>query len=125
MRRVAVAPRPEWQARLLGHGFDFHTLVTDDGRPDPYWIEDACYEFSTSQIEELEGGDDLLRRADGAFVGPCGPVDAIGKGLGSLEICNGDAEEAEWNGWWRSRPSIHVTVPTRFPRGLLTSATQL
>ncbi len=60
MRRVAVPPRHNWQARLLEHGFDFHTLTTDDGHPDPYWIEDACYEFSVGQIDELESATQEL-----------------------------------------------------------------
>jgi len=46
MQRVAVAPRAGWQALAEAYGFDFHTMYGL-----PYWVEDACYQFSLAEIE--------------------------------------------------------------------------
>jgi glutathionylspermidine synthase len=47
MRRVSVAPRPDWRASAQALGFRFHTI---DGAP--YWDESAYYAFSLRQIED-------------------------------------------------------------------------
>jgi glutathionylspermidine synthase len=47
MRRVSVAPRPDWRASAQTLGFRFHTI---DGAP--YWDESAYYAFSLRQIED-------------------------------------------------------------------------
>ena len=49
MHRQQLTPRPDWQKRVEGYGFHFHTL---DG--EPYWDESACYVFSKFQIDTLE-----------------------------------------------------------------------
>ena len=49
MHRQPLTPRPDWQKRVEGYGFHFHTL--DD---EPYWDESACYVFSKFQIYTLE-----------------------------------------------------------------------
>ncbi len=49
MHRQTLTPRPDWQKRVEGYGFHFHTL--DD---EPYWDESACYVFSKFQIDTLE-----------------------------------------------------------------------
>ena len=41
MHRQPLTPRPDWQKRVEGYGFHFHTL--DD---EPYWDESACYVVS-------------------------------------------------------------------------------
>ncbi|WP_266170919.1 glutathionylspermidine synthase family protein [Dyella subtropica] len=46
MRRLAIAPRPDWQATAERYGFRFHTI---DG--EKYWDESAYYAFSLEQIE--------------------------------------------------------------------------
>lgn len=46
MDRVAVTPRPDWQALAESLGFAFHTMYGE-----PYWNETACYVFSLDQIE--------------------------------------------------------------------------
>jgi len=56
MRRVAVNPRPGWQAKLEEIGFDFHTL---DGKL--YWTEQAAYVFDAAQIDELEAATQELQ----------------------------------------------------------------
>lgn len=46
MRRIAIAPRPNWQETAERYGFHFHTI---DGAS--YWDESAYYAFSLQQIE--------------------------------------------------------------------------
>lgn len=48
MKRISVAPRPNWQDEMQRIGFDYHSI---DGN---YWQEDACYVFSEAQIDEIE-----------------------------------------------------------------------
>jgi glutathionylspermidine synthase len=57
MRRIAVPPRPDWQARVEELGLTWHT--SDAG---PYWIEDACYVFDGAQVEEIVGATAELYR---------------------------------------------------------------
>ena len=49
MKRIAVAPRADWLERAAALGFNFHTI---DGQP--YWTENAAYEFSAEEIDTLE-----------------------------------------------------------------------
>ncbi|HYC34842.1 MAG TPA: glutathionylspermidine synthase family protein [Usitatibacter sp.] len=48
MQRQALAPRPDWPAKMDELGFHFHSI---DGT---YWDESACYRFSTSEVDTLE-----------------------------------------------------------------------
>jgi glutathionylspermidine synthase len=52
MRRVAVPPRPDWQAKL--EALDFHGWMRADGTA--YWVEDAAYELSEADVEQLYEG---------------------------------------------------------------------
>ncbi len=49
MQRVTIAERPDWRRKAEEYGFNFHTMYGE-----PYWSEEACYQFSLSQIEYLE-----------------------------------------------------------------------
>jgi glutathionylspermidine synthase len=49
MRRIHAEPRPQWRQDVEELGFTYHTI---DG--EPYWDEAGWYEFSMSEIEELE-----------------------------------------------------------------------
>jgi glutathionylspermidine synthase len=49
MDRIKLAPRADWRRRAEALGFDFHTI---DGAP--YWVEDAAYQFSSDEIDELD-----------------------------------------------------------------------
>ncbi len=49
MKRLAITERPDWREKANEFGFRFHTL-----HGEPYWCEDACYQFTLGQIEELE-----------------------------------------------------------------------
>ena len=55
MRRETITPRPGWQSKVEALGFDFYTL---DGKA--YWTEQACYAFTSDQIDELEAATEEL-----------------------------------------------------------------
>lgn len=55
MRRVAGTPRLNWRRRVEELGFTYHTI---DG--DLYWDESAWYEFTPTEIEELEAATNEL-----------------------------------------------------------------
>jgi len=46
VKRIAIDPRPDWQATAERYGFRFHSV-----HGEPYWDESAYYAFSLSQIE--------------------------------------------------------------------------
>ncbi|OAV24805.1 glutathionylspermidine synthase family protein [Moraxella catarrhalis] len=54
MKRITVAPRPDWQSEMAHIGFNYHSI---DGN---YWQEDACYVFTESQIDLLEDATNAL-----------------------------------------------------------------
>ncbi len=56
MLRLASRARADWQAKFTRLGFSFHSA--DGG----YWNEDACYRFSTAEIDELEAATLELQR---------------------------------------------------------------
>src|SRR5471030_2967460 len=49
MRRVTLNERPDWREKAAEYGFEFHTMYGE-----PYWCEDAYYQFTLAQIETLE-----------------------------------------------------------------------
>ncbi|WP_392421139.1 glutathionylspermidine synthase family protein [Edwardsiella piscicida] len=49
MKRIAISERPDWRAKASEFGFQFHTMYGE-----PYWCEDAYYQFSMAQVETLE-----------------------------------------------------------------------
>lgn len=54
MKRITVAPRPDWQSEMARIGFNYHSI---DGN---YWQEDACYVFTEFQIDLLEDATNAL-----------------------------------------------------------------
>lgn len=57
MERIAIAPRPNWQAEVEGAGLVWHTA---DGQP--YWNESAYYAFTAGEIDEIEAATAELQR---------------------------------------------------------------
>jgi len=49
MKRINLVERPDWREKATEFGFNFHTMYGE-----PYWCEDAYYEFTLAQVEELE-----------------------------------------------------------------------
>ncbi len=49
MERIAISERPGWREKATEFGFRFHTM-----HGEPYWCEDAYYQFTLAQIEHLE-----------------------------------------------------------------------
>jgi glutathionylspermidine synthase len=48
MKRIAIAPRQDWQKRVESVGLAFHTGNA------PYWNESACYELTLEQSDLIE-----------------------------------------------------------------------
>ncbi|AXW86720.1 hypothetical protein AU509_08610 [Lonsdalea britannica] len=57
MKRIAIAERPDWREKAAEFGFNFHTMYDE-----PYWCENACYQFTLAQIEELESTTEELNQ---------------------------------------------------------------
>ncbi|WP_394663148.1 glutathionylspermidine synthase family protein [uncultured Sphingomonas sp.] len=57
MIRQNLPPRPDWQAKVEALGLIWH-----DGGDRPYWDERACYRFTRSQIDTIEGATGELYR---------------------------------------------------------------
>lgn len=57
MKRVAIAPRADWQEKAVEYGFYFHTMYDE-----PYWSEDYYYEFTEREIDELETATNELHQ---------------------------------------------------------------
>ncbi|KLU17052.1 MULTISPECIES: glutathionylspermidine synthase family protein [Xenorhabdus] len=49
MKRIGITERPDWREKAAEFGFNFHTMYGQ-----PYWSEDAYYQFTLDQIEEIE-----------------------------------------------------------------------
>mgnify|MGYP003376171977 CR=1 FL=1 len=45
MKRIVQSPRNDFREKIESLGFDFHQ---------DYWLENACYEFSSKEIGILE-----------------------------------------------------------------------
>jgi glutathionylspermidine synthase len=56
MRREQITPRLDWRRKVEAQGFDLHMVATDK----PYWTEQACYAFTSDQIDELEAATEEL-----------------------------------------------------------------
>ncbi|MBJ3814220.1 glutathionylspermidine synthase family protein [Shimwellia pseudoproteus] len=57
MERIAITERPDWREKATEYGFNFHTMYGE-----PYWCEDAYYQFSLAQIEKLEAVTEELHQ---------------------------------------------------------------
>ncbi len=67
MRRLTIAPRPQWEARARDIGFVYHT---PDG--ETYWDESAFYAFSLAEIEDrIEAATEQLGALCMEFVKRC------------------------------------------------------
>src|SRR5258708_34357488 len=55
MRRETSTPRPGWQQKLEQLGFDYYVM---DGKT--YWTEQACYAFTSDEIDVLEAATEEL-----------------------------------------------------------------
>jgi glutathionylspermidine synthase len=53
VKRLTMTPRPDAGKKLVEQGFSFHNW-------DDYWKEDACYQFTLAQVEEIESATEDL-----------------------------------------------------------------
>lgn len=49
MERKTITERPNWRAKAQEYGFNFHTMYGE-----PYWSEEAYYQFSAEEVDKLE-----------------------------------------------------------------------
>jgi glutathionylspermidine synthase len=74
MKRLIIPARPHYGKKLEEQGLSFHAW-------DNYWKEDACYQFSLAQIEEIEAATEELHRMSIAamqFAAHHGMLDKLG-----------------------------------------------
>ncbi|CAK9883905.1 MAG: Putative acid--amine ligase YgiC [Candidatus Erwinia impunctatus] len=57
MKRISITERPNWREKASEYGFHFHTM-----HGEPYWCEDAYYQFTLSQVETLETATEELHQ---------------------------------------------------------------
>lgn len=57
MKRFSIEPRTNWRQTVESQGFLFHTA---DGKP--YWDESVYYQFTSTQIDELESATNELHK---------------------------------------------------------------
>jgi len=58
MKRIALAPRPDWQTKVEAAGLTFHS---PESMPYPYWDESAAYEFTGSEVDTLEAAGNTMQ----------------------------------------------------------------
>ncbi len=58
MKRIALAPRSDWQTKVEAAGLTFHSPA---GLPYPYWEESAAYEFTASEVDTLEAAGNTMQ----------------------------------------------------------------
>ncbi len=61
MQRHTLSTRPHWQSIVESQGLTFHTPETLPPGARPYWDESTCYEFTASEIDELEAAANELQ----------------------------------------------------------------
>ncbi len=60
MQRHSLRPRPNWQEIVTTQGLTFHS-PSDETDARPYWDENACYEFTSSEVDRLEAAGNELQ----------------------------------------------------------------
>ncbi|RZA18532.1 MAG: glutathionylspermidine synthase family protein [Lysobacteraceae bacterium] len=90
MERRRCAPRADWQARLEGIGFDFHSMGGS------YWVEDAYYAFTEAEVDRIEAAIEELHAMCMQLVAETverGAYDGFGLTVAAIERV-----EASWRG---------------------------
>jgi glutathionylspermidine synthase len=98
VKRIAVAPRPDWVARLKALYFD--DCIRPDGTP--YWIEDACFELSEEEARVLSTA---ARTCEALIVKAVARAMTDRTALARLGLSEGLAELARVS-WRRGDPSL-------------------
>jgi glutathionylspermidine synthase len=58
MKRITLAPRPDWQSKVEAVGLTYHS---PESMPHPYWDESAAYEFTSGEIDTLEAAGNTMQ----------------------------------------------------------------
>lgn len=98
MNRLPIVERPEWRAQAESFGFSFHTMYGE-----PYWCEDAYYQFTLRQIDELEDASNELHQM---------ALEAVQKVVDSEALlAQFGLPEASWDviktSWANKEPSLY------------------
>lgn len=88
MRRLAQTPRAGWRQTVESQGMVYPTTVADDGTETPYWWEEACYELSAREVDELESATETLHGMclEAARFLVTGEMGSLGLPEGSLRL---------------------------------------
>ena len=54
MKRISIAARPDWKAKVEALGFDWHSAPTDTDPVGTYWDESAYWELTSDEVDTLE-----------------------------------------------------------------------
>ncbi len=54
MKRIEIAPRADWQAKLDALGFDWHTVPSPEDPVGTYWDESAYWQLTSEEVDLLE-----------------------------------------------------------------------
>lgn len=60
MRRISIAPRPDWQAKAQELGFDWHSAPTAEDPVGLYWDERAYWHLTAEEVDVLEAATEEL-----------------------------------------------------------------
>ena len=61
MERIAIKPRPDWQAAAEELGFDWHTAEAPGGGSQVYWDESAYWQLSAAEVDDIEAAVTRVR----------------------------------------------------------------
>ena len=97
MRRESSTPRPDWPAKVEALGLDFHTQ-----NGEAYWWEEACYVFSSAEIDVIEEATETLHAL-------C--LEAVDRLLAAGDLGRLDIPRAYWpwiaESWQRRDPDVY------------------
>ncbi len=98
MQRVAIEERPNWREIAQEYGFNFHTMYGER-----YWCEDAHYQFTLAQIDELEDTTNELHQMCLEVVDSVANSEALMTKFQIPRHC----QELVHRSWVTSQPSLY------------------
>lgn len=97
MHRLVMDPRPNWQKRVESVGLHFHTL-----NGEPYWNEEASYQLSSFEVDQLELAANTLHEMCLNLV-----QEVIDERLFGMFMIPKEAERYVIESWEAQEPSIY------------------
>lgn len=63
MKRITLPERENWRQEVESHGFTYHTAgKTPEEAEGTYWYEQAAYEFTADEVDQLEAASEILHQ---------------------------------------------------------------